>query len=97
LRTEPTVFETMRWIVRTIVLWPHELIAYSKLPQSTFRFRWESGRLRFYDLRPERFGLTDSRRDALGRLGADIGLLEWTDLGARPTSDGQGFVDEVFG
>lgn len=97
LRTNPTVRATMSWIVRTLVLWPHELIAYSKLPQSTFRFRWESGRLRFYDLRPERFGLTDSRRDSLGRLGADIGLLDWTATGAVPTTEGRDFVAEVFG
>jgi hypothetical protein len=86
----------MRWVVRTLVLWPHELIAYSKLPESTFRFRWESGRLRFYDLRPERFLLTDIRRDALGRLAADVGLLEWTQTGAIPTADGRTFVAEVF-
>lgn len=97
LRAEPTVRATMSWIVRTLVIWPHELIAYSKLPQSTFRFRWESGRLRFYDLRPERFGMTDNRRDSLGRLGADVGLLDWTPTGAVPTADGRAFVDEVFG
>ncbi|MBI3749069.1 MAG: hypothetical protein HY262_09540 [Chloroflexi bacterium] len=97
LRTDPTVRVTMSWIVRTLVLWPHELIAYSKLPQSTFRFRWESGRLRFYDLRPERFGMTDARRDALGRLGADVGLFDWTANGAVPTTEGRAFVTEVFG
>ena len=97
LRTEPTLLATMSWIVRTLVIWPHELIAYTKLPQSTFRFRWESGRLRFYDLRPERFGMTDNRRDSLGRLGVDIGLLEWTPAGAIPTAEGRAFIAEVFG
>jgi len=96
LKANPDLRTTMRWVVRTLVLWPHELIAYSKLPESTFRFRWESGRLRFYDLRPERFLLTDIRRDALGRLAADVGLLEWTQTGAVPTADGQAFVAEVF-
>lgn len=96
LRQRPTLAETMRWIVTTFVLWPHELIAYGKLPQSTFRFRWESGRLRFYDLAPERFGLTDIRRDPLARIGADIGLLAWTDSGAVPTEAGDAFVAEVF-
>ena len=96
LSANPDLRTTMRWAVRTLVLWPHELIAYSKLPESTFRFRWESGRLRFYDLRPERFLLTDIRRDALGRLAADVGLLEWTQTGAVPTADGRAFVAEVF-
>ena len=96
LQTHPTLLATMSWIVRTLVIWPHELIAYTKLPQSTFRFRWESGRLRFYDLRPERFGMTDNRRDSLGRLGADIGLLEWTAAGAVPTTEGRAFIAEVF-
>lgn len=96
LNANPDLRTTMRWVVRTLVLWPHELIAYSKLPESTFRFRWESGRLRFYDLRPERFLLTDIRRDALGRLAADVGLLEWTQTGAIPTADGRTFVAEVF-
>lgn len=97
MRADPTVRTTMSWIIRTLVLWPHELIAYSKLPQSTFRFRWESGRLRFYDLRPERFGMTDIRRDSLGRLAADIGLVDWTATGAIPTTEGSKFVAEVFG
>jgi hypothetical protein len=97
LATSPSVRSTMGWLVRQWVLWPHEVIAYSKLPQSTFRFRWESGRLQFFDLRPERFGMTDVRRDALGRLGADMGLLDWTQSGAVPTAIGRAFVDEVYG
>ena len=54
------------------------------------------GRPRSRHLRPERFLLTDIRRDALGRLAADVGLLEWTQTGAVPTVDGRDFVDEVF-
>ena len=96
LGTDPTIRQTMAWVARTLIIWPHELIAYSKLPESTFRFRWESGRLRFYDLRPERFGLTDNRRDSLTRLGADVGLLAWTPTGAVPTSAGRTLVAEVF-
>ena len=96
LKTNPTVHDTMAWLVRAIVLWPHEAIAYSKLPELTFRFRWESGRLRFYDLRPERFGLTDIRRDPLGRLAADVGLLDWTPDGGVPTEIGRAFTAEVL-
>lgn len=96
LKAEPTVTATIAWLVRELVIWPHEAIAYSKLPDSTFRFRWESGRLRFFDLDPNRFGLTDIRRDALGRLGADIGLLDWTLDGGRPTPAGTSLVADVF-
>lgn len=96
LKTNPTIHDTMAWLVRAIVLWPHEAIAYSKLPELTFRFRWESGRLRFYDLRPERFGLTDIRRDPLGRLAADLGLLDWTPDGGVPTEIGRTFAAEVL-
>ena len=99
LKADPTVHDTMAWLVRAIVLWPHEAIAYSKLPELTFRFRWESGRLRFYDLRPERFGLTDIRRDPLwaprrghraprldpGRWGADRDRPDVRGRGPRVT------------
>jgi hypothetical protein len=54
-------------------------------------------RLRFFDLDPERFGLTDIRRDALGRLAADIGLLDWTLDGGVPTPAGSAMIAEVFG
>ena len=96
LKGEPTVHDTMAWLIRAIIIWPHEAIAYSKLPELTFRFRWESGRLRFFDLRPERFGLTDIRRDPLGRLAADVGLLTWTVEGAVPTEIGQNFAEQVL-
>ena len=96
LATDPTLETTMGWLVRTLVLWPHEAIAYGKLPESTFRFRRELGRLRFYDLAPERFGLAEIRRDPLGRLAADVGFLDWTDAGGVPTELGRAFVAEVF-
>ena len=42
------VGDALEWALKTFVLGPHEVIAYSKLPESTFRFCWEEGRLRFY-------------------------------------------------
>ena len=48
LATEPSVAEALEWALRTFVTGPHEVIAYSKLPESTFRFCWEESRLRFY-------------------------------------------------
>ena len=42
--TEPSVAEALEWALRAFVIGPHEVIAYSKLPESTFRFCWEEGR-----------------------------------------------------
>jgi hypothetical protein len=93
----PTLGETVAWLVRRFVLGPHESIAYSKLPERTFRFRWVQGHLHFYPLSPERFGLTDIRRDAMSWLSEDLGLLTRTDTGGQITTLGQQFVGEVLG
>ncbi|HEX6288039.1 MAG TPA: hypothetical protein VFZ66_02560 [Herpetosiphonaceae bacterium] len=94
---DPTLGDTIAWLVRRYVLRPHEQIAYSKLPDRTFRFRWEQGRLRFYDLSAERFGLTDIRRDAMTWIGEDLGLLTRNDGSGHLTAQGQQFVAEVLG
>ena len=44
---------------------PHEIIAYSKLPDSTFRFCWEEGRLRFYPADRSHFITSGARRSAM--------------------------------
>jgi hypothetical protein len=95
-RNHPTLDDAIAWIARRYVLVPHESIAYSKLPNFTFRFRWEQGRLRFYDLDPNRFGLTDIRRDAFSRISEDVGL--WTEEDGIPilTPDGRQFINDVF-
>jgi hypothetical protein len=99
LSTAPSVAETLAWIVRWYVLATHEAIAYSKLPNFTFRFRWERGRLRFYDLGLGRFDLTDMRHDAMSQLSRDLGLWEASATSARPglTGEGRRLVREVFG
>ncbi len=95
--SDPTLGDTVAWLVRRFVLGPHESIAYSKLPDRTFRFRWEQGRLRFYPLSRERFGLTDIRRDAMAWISEDLGLLTRSDAGGELTARGQQFVNEVLG
>jgi hypothetical protein len=93
---KPSVSDTIAWMSRQFILVPHETIAYSKLPNFTFRFRWEQGRLRFYDLDTSRFGLTDIRRDAFSRLLEDVGM--WSDESGVPilTEVGRTFVHRVF-
>jgi hypothetical protein len=97
LASNPTVADTMEWLVHGRIIGVHETVAYGKLPDFTFRFRWELGRLRFYDNDPHRFGLTDVRRDAVVRISEDLGL--WTREDGEPALSpaGTSFVQELFG
>lgn len=76
LATSPTVAETLWWIVQRYVLNVHERIAYSKLPEHTFRFRWEEGRVRFYDNGLGRFPLAAIRQEPLSQITRDLALWE---------------------
>lgn len=99
MATEPNVVEALEWALRTFVMGPHEVIAYSKLPDSTFRFCWEEGRLRFYPTGHKRFTASSARRGALSSLSKDMGL--WEHVGEKGTAAltpaGRAFVAEVFG
>ena len=99
LATNPTVAEALEWGLRTFVIGPHEVIAYSKLPDSTFRFCWEEGRLRFYPTGHDRFTPSGARRNALSSLSEDMGLWERAgdEDAPRLTADGQAFVTRVLG
>jgi hypothetical protein len=96
LEASPTVDETLWWVVRTFILGVHERIAYSKLPEHTFRFRWEDGRVRFYDNGVGRFPLAATRNEPLALLTWDLGFWEREAGGAQLTSKGRAFIDEVF-
>jgi hypothetical protein len=96
--TEPSVAEALEWALRTFVIGPHEVIAYSKLPESTFRFCWEEGRLRFYPAGHDRFIASGARRSAMSSLCEDIGLWARADKDETPhlTEVGTAFVTRVF-
>jgi hypothetical protein len=97
LADEPAVGDTLVWLVRRFVVAAHDRIASSKLPDFTFRFRIEAGRLRFYTKPGVDFGLADSRHPALATLGQDMGL--WHDGAGAPviTPEGRALVKEAFG
>ncbi len=97
LAEQPTLVETLRWLTRRLLIAAHEQIAYSKLPDFTFRFRWESGQLRFYPIGGERFELADMRRESMSRLSEDIGLWQGDHDTAWLTGPGRQFVTDAFG
>jgi hypothetical protein len=98
----PTVAELMRWVVDNFIVSVHESVAMSKLPESTFRFFWERGRLQFVDNGVWRFEVSGLRRFALVSLAYDLG---WWDRGlidgndddqSFVTGDGRAVIAEVF-
>lgn len=97
LADAPTVADTLWWLVERFVITVHERIAYSKLPEDTFRFRWEDGRVRFYDNGIGRFPLAAIRHDPLALITRDLGFWDYEEDGAKLTSRGVSFIAEVFG
>jgi hypothetical protein len=99
LERAPTLLETMRWVVQQLVLLPHEWTANSKVPEFTFRFRWEAGRLVFFNFLAQpfgRFGLNDIHARSLTSLALDLGFLARVAGGYSITPDGAAFTSEVF-
>ena len=93
----PTLADTVEWAVKGLLIEVHERVAYSKLPNFTFRFRWENGRLRFYNLGVWPFDLADMRHGSMSQLSLDLGYWrEKADSGGRLTGDGARFVTEAF-
>ncbi|TCK21940.1 hypothetical protein EV378_5937 [Pseudonocardia endophytica] len=90
-----TADELLWWLLSRFVIERHEVIAYSKLPDFTFRFRWEEGLLRFVDHGRGRFPTASVRHSPLRRLTRDLGLWEDGDV-PRLTARGAALVDEVL-
>jgi hypothetical protein len=102
LGTDQTVAELLEWLIYRFIIGPHEVIAYSKLPEATFRFSWEeTGRLHFFTPGGgglDRFNPSDDRRGTMATLSQDLGYWREVD-GGRPqlTNDGRELVGAVFG
>ncbi|MCL1599135.1 MAG: hypothetical protein M3094_08130, partial [Actinomycetia bacterium] len=90
----PDVAGTMKFILRSFILSVHPRIAYSKLPEFTFRFRWEEGRLAFYDNGIGRFRLASIRRSPLSQLTEDLGFWK-RDKDPKLTSAGIDFLEQA--
>jgi len=97
LQENPTVADTLWWLVQRFIISVHERIAYSKLPEDTFRFRWEDGRVRFYDNGVGRFRLAAIRFAPLSLLTWDLRFWDKGDEGSKLTQRGESFVGEVLG
>ena len=65
------------------VISQHERVALAKLPDDTFRFRRESGRLRFFE-QPVAYQRNDSRFNSLSTVCAELG---WTGFLADPSHE----------
>jgi hypothetical protein len=97
LADNPTVAESLAWLLNHFVIRTHERIAYSKLPEFTFRFRWEMGSLRFYG---HPFSWTDPgniRARTLKSLTKDIEFWQPADGQPVLTPDGVALVARAFG
>jgi hypothetical protein len=93
LAEQPTLGQTMLWVLQRFMLRPHETIAYSKLPEFTFRFRHEGARLRTYPLPYDRFGLNNIRAGTMASLTQDLGMRQADGSLAPP---GEFLVREEF-
>jgi hypothetical protein len=103
LADQPTFGALLARVVQRFLVGPHEAIAYSKLPEATFRFYWEeTGRFRFFTPGSgglDRFRPSDDRRGPMTSLSEDLGLWEGgeNEGEVRLTDDGRDFVARVLG
>lgn len=91
-----TVADTLEHIMRRYILQAHEMIAYSKLPDFTFRFRWENGYLRFFDNGVERSTIAGARWWPISLIAEDLALFERDEDQAQLTDAGRALVEATF-
>ena len=96
LGTDPTLGQTVSWLVRRYVLSPHEQVAMSKLPRHTFRFRYDAGELVFYQSPPTDLGDGILRHEPLSLITRDLGLWRDDGNGAVVTARGRLLIREAF-
>jgi hypothetical protein len=72
------------------------MIAYSKLPDFTFRFRWENARLRFFDNGVERPNIAGARWWPISLISEDLDLFRREEASIVLTDAGRTLVKEAF-
>jgi hypothetical protein len=88
-RAGMTVAEVLWRVLGDQVISQHERVALAKIPDDTFRFRRESGRLRFF-VQPNEFQRNNSRFEALSTVCAELGWTGYLAEDGHPlTSEGQ--------
>ena len=93
-RARTLIGDIARWLYADYIILQHQLVATSKLPDNTFRFRREGNRLRFYKLE-NTLGFMNSRFDALSTTIHELGLCGDLRRPDHPlTPDGQRLLVE---
>lgn len=97
VQADATIGDVARWLILDYVIAQHERVATAKLPTTgdTFRFRRESGRLRFFP-KDAQVGMNDSRFNALATFVFELGWSGYlyvedhglTDEGEQLRTDG---------
>jgi hypothetical protein len=96
LTTSPSVTDTVRWLTVEFVLSRHEAIANSKLPEFTFRWRWEEGWLRLFDHGRGRFPRAAVRQVPFATVSRGLALWDKVEEVPQLTERGHQFVAETF-
>ena len=73
-RAGRTISEVAWRVLNDHVIAQHERVALAKLPDDTFRFRREAGRLRFFD-KPNEYQRNSSRFGSLSSVCAELGWM----------------------
>lgn len=70
---QPTIREIVEWIFREYIILQHQIIATSKFPDNTFRFRRQGNKLEFINF-SNPLGFMNSRFDSISTTVFELGL-----------------------
>jgi hypothetical protein len=68
-----TLLETMEWLINKYVIIQHQMVASSKLPDNTFRFRRDGSQLKFFNLE-NTLAFMNSRFDSISTTVHELGF-----------------------
>ena len=89
-----TIREILTWLYEDYVILQHQIVATRKLPENTFRFQREGGRLKFTQLKNP-LAFMNSRFEAISTTIYDLGLCgDMAQPGHDLTEDGRRLLNE---